>query len=131
MPKITKFDKRTCITLRDDIVAYMAPFLADRGLTLELGNGKFDNGMMRFVGVEFKIPEVAGVNDQANLRIALQMAGIIKPGDTRTVFESSKYTLIDYRPKAYKRPWLAKSKIDGKNYVLEDELARMHFGAKN
>lgn len=130
MPKITKFDKPAAERLRTELTAYLAPFLAERGLTVEIGNGKFDQSMLRFVGIEFKVPELAQAKAATNLRTYLQMAGIVVPGDARETFESAQYILVDYKPKAYKRPWVARSKLDGRNYVLEDAAARIHFGTK-
>lgn len=130
MPKITKFDRRACETLRADLTAYLKPFLEERGLTLELGNAKYNDGTVRFVGPEFKVPDVALAKDHSRLRTMLQMSGIIVAGDTREVFESKEYVLTDYRPRASKRPWVATSKLDGKSYVLTDASARLHFGKK-
>lgn len=130
MPKITKFDRNSTERLRADLNAYLKPFLEERGLTLELGNAKYNDGTVRFVGPEFKVPEVAQAKDNSRLRTMLQMHGIVIPGDPREVFESAEYVLTGYRPKASVRPWEARSKLDGKNYILTDASARLHFGTK-
>jgi hypothetical protein len=128
--KFTRFDKSEARRLREELEALLNPWLESRGLTASLGNAKFDTGMVRFVGPEFRIPGVVdGVHNQ-NLRRALVTYGIIQPNDPRTVFESIEYVLQDFRPRAIKNPWVALRKADGKTYVLTDASARVHFGSR-
>lgn len=130
MTKITKFTRSQAIDFRTELTNYLKPFLEERGLTVDLGNAKFDDGTLRYVNVEFKVPEIALARNSVMLRNVLMMSGIVMADDTREVFESNEYILTDYRPRASKRPWVAKSKIDGKSYLLTDASARLHFGKK-
>lgn len=129
--KVTQFTKSDVQRLRTDLEAYLKPFLEERGLSLQLGNARFDAGSVRFIGPTFKV--VGGVSEEidlARIRRALILERIIDSSDTRQTFESTEYKLIGYRPKATKNPWLAKSKVDGKTYVLTNVSARVHFSAK-
>lgn len=126
---INKFDKHQATVLRAEIEAHMKPFLEARGLSLKLGNAKFTEGMVRFIGTEFSIPTVAGQVHNVNLAMWLRAHGIIGTADKRETFESKEYVLTDYRSRAPKRPWVARSKLDGKTYVLTDAQARIHFSA--
>lgn len=131
MPKYDRFDKSAAARLRKELEDYLKPFLEERGMSIKLGNAKFNDSKIRFIGPEFHIGEVPStVISPENLRTRLVVNGVIAFSDTREVFESKEYTLVDYRPRAYKRPWVAKSKIDGKDYVLNTAQARIHFGAK-
>ena len=131
MPKYDRFDKSAAIRLRKELEDYLKPFLEERGISIKLGNAKYNDNTIRFVGPEFHIGDVSSPEKTGEfLRQNLVVHGVISYGDSRNVFESKEYILVDYRPKAWKRPWVAKSKFDGKNYVLSNEQARVHFGAK-
>lgn len=120
----TRFDKPATKMLREKLVAHLASFEAEHGVKFDLGNAKFNDDHVHFVGFDVKIPGLAQPKNDANLRYALRAHGI----DAKDVLESAEFTLVEYRSRAPKRPWLVRSKVDGKTYVLPTVSARIHFG---
>jgi hypothetical protein len=129
MPKINRFDRATTQRLRFELEAHLKPFLEERGLTLSLGNAKYNEGSVRFVGPEFKVPEVVAAKAESNVHTMLMMTGLVVAGapvkDQYMIRTGGKtYVLTDYRHLAPKRPWLARCINDGKTYVFPTEMVK-------
>lgn len=129
MPKIERFDRNSTERFRRDLEAHLRPFLEERGLSLNLGNARFNDGSVRFVGPEFKVPEVAAAKASSFVHSMLMMNGLVVPGqpvkDEYIIHMSNRhYVITDYKIKAPKRPWVAHCRQDGKTYVFPTEMVK-------
>jgi len=113
------FTKPNLKALTPSLEAALKDFAKQHGLEVELNGGKFDAGSFT-PRVSFKKADIAKASDDANLESWMKISSLTKK-------ESSKYVLTGYNSKAQRYPWIARSKVDGKSYKLDDDTARRHF----
>ena len=124
---ITAFDKPTLRALRPEIEALLAP-LADRGVRVRLGNGRFDATTADF-RLELVVDRPATPDGtvreskEATAFRRLAYAYGFHPDDLGKAFpyEGTTFRLVGCRPAAPKRPIIIES-LAGKRYVCGPEM---------
>tara|TARA_R100001015_G_C4475467_1_gene57703 strand:+ start:180 stop:560 length:381 start_codon:yes stop_codon:yes gene_type:complete len=94
------------------------------GYTFELGNCRYDGGEANF---KLKVLiNGAETSEEKHLRQMAQLSDL----DTTKVatLQGMKVSLVGYRAKARKRPWLIQDLTTAKQYVLDDYQAKRLFG---
>jgi len=130
MTTYTTFNKATLATLRKELNLVLAKFGDESGLMLTLGNIRFapDGSTMHTrldAHVKGKLStESVQLGQTPALMKVLKAAGI---SDTFVSPGNQEITLIDYRPRSHKYPFIGKRK-DGKTFKFT--LSQVKAGQK-
>ena len=113
-------DRTTAKALRNKLNAIFAEHGID-GYELEVGNARYDH-----VEVTFKVivrEQGAGSREQRELETMARLSDL----DTNKIGDG-KYTMIGYKSRAPKNPWIVKDMRSGGEYVINDMTAKRWFG---
>ena len=113
-------DRTTAKALRNKLNAIFAEHGID-GYELEVGNASYNN-----VEVTFKLlvrEQGAKSREQRDLETMARLSDL----DANKIGDG-KYTLIGYKSRARKNPWIVKDMRSGGEYVINDMTAKRWFG---
>lgn len=117
---ITKFDRAACQTLRNALALALAQVEADLGITIQVGNMRFDANTVKIAATA---AVAGGLEAKASQMLALYapIYGIdpekVGPGGAK---------LVDFNTKARTAPFIFER--DGKRYKCSPEPAKFYFG---
>jgi len=125
--KITIIDRKTIISLRDQIEERLAQLGEDLGIELTLGKGTYsDEGFGHFSKLSIKV--IGGTTqEELDFMAYANMVGL-EPSDFGMEFtqRGDTYTLCGLKTRNRKFPILAKKASDGKIYKFtEDGMVRI------
>jgi len=127
----TVMDKKAATNIRIILNKELPLILEKHGLKLDLGNGTFDDDSVKFA---FKIKL-----ENAKRDIEKALASDIKLSkdfhqtelDITKIYESKngeKYSLIGYKRKSRKLPYVILNLTNNKEYLLSTDEVERHFG---
>lgn len=120
---MTTFTKPALRELRNQLNAVLNSNGID-GYTFELGNCSYDGGEATF---KLKVLiNGAETSEEKHLRQMSQLSDL--DTDKVATLQGMKVSLVGYRAKARKRPWLIQDLTTAKQYVLDDYQAKRLFG---
>ena len=120
---MTTFTKPALRELRNQLNAVLNSNGID-GYTFELGNCRYDGGEANF---KLKVLiNGAETSEEKHLRQMAQLSDL--DTDKVATLQGMKVSLVGYRAKARKRPWLIQDLTTAKQYVLDDYQAKRLFG---
>ena len=113
------FDKKTLGQLRKELNAVLEKFGADSNIELSVGNMKFSS-----TEVEIKVSaKIAGAKTSGD---AILEARVESMGLRMTNARGD--TLMDYKPRNWKMPFIYRNGQDGKSYKCDATQAKRLFG---
>jgi len=126
-----KMDKEVATLIRNILKKELPLILEKHGLKLDLGNGTFDDDSVKFA---FKIKL-----ENAKRDIEKALASDIKfrkdyeqiELDITKIHEArngQKYSLIGYKSKSRKLPYVVLNLTDGKEYLISTDAVEQDFG---
>ena len=126
-----KMDKEVATNIRFILNRELPLILAKHGLKLDLGNGSFDDDSVKFA---FKIKL-----ENAKRDIEKALASDIKfrkdyeqiELDITKIHQArngKKYSLVGYKSKSRKLPYVVLNLTDGKEYLISTDEVERHFG---
>ena len=113
-------DRTTAKALRDKLNAIFAEHGID-GYELELGNASYND-----VEVTYKLVVREG-GAKSRTERDLETMARLSDLDANKICDG-KYTLIGYKSRARKNPWIVKYMRCGGEYVINDMIAKRWFG---
>ena len=120
---MTTFTKPALRELRNQLNAVLNSNGID-GYTFELGNCRYDGGEANF---KLKVLiNGAETSEEKHLRQMAQLSDL--DTDKVATLQGMKVSLVGYRAKARKRPWLIQDLTTAKQYILDDYQAKRLFG---
>lgn len=132
--KLKKIDKEICQDLRRQISNRLISLQNELGINIDIGNASYDNETVKF---SFKVSlENAKSEDEKYLERDLQFRNRfdseIKLDPNKIVnFGKFKATLVGFKPKARKKPYIIQNVNSDDKYVISTESCEKHFGIKN
>lgn len=116
-------DRSTAKALRDKLNAIFAEHGID-GFEIEVGNASYDSARCTFK-VEVR-EQGAGTKEEGDLETFANLSGL----DTTKVAnqQGKSFTLVGFKTKARKNPWIIQDLKTGSRYVIADDTAKRWFG---
>lgn len=121
MTKYTNIDKAACQKLRAELEAVFSKFAEESGLKINIGSMKYNSTTVDFK-CEATLEGGKSFRDQkceANLGFYINHYNLVK--------ENAVYELIGYDTRKSKNPFIVRKKSDGKEYIMNVEMAKYYF----
>ena len=131
MNKIQNIDRQVTKELRETINKQLLPLEKELGVTFDLGNARYSGDDVKFgfvVALENALSKTEK-DLQEHLTFRREVGWLVslnqdKIGD----LDNMKVSLVGYKPRATKRPFVVQNLKNGSEYVIKDELAEKLFG---
>ena len=120
---MTEFTKSQLDTLRKQMQNALKMFGDKADMTIEVGNCKYSGGEATF---QVKcLLKGAKTREQIDLEYYAQMHGI----DTTAIakLQGEDMSIIGYKSRARKKPWILQRLRDGAEFVCSDQTAKTFF----
>jgi len=124
------FDKTTLKVLREDINKALEQVAQTHGITIHAGNCSYDSELCTFkLGCQIE-GALSQTEKDLEDELAYRLTSSFKLSLDRSKvgkLEGREYTLIGYKTRARKRPFVVLGK-NGKQYVIDERTAEKLFG---
>ena len=120
---ISKFDRKTCMALREEIQTILSRYGNTKGVTFHVGNMKFGDESVD-IKIEAKVEGGSTMKEQKLMANLLQFAR--HDGLSMAIVDNKQ--LIGYSTQAHKMPYIYRDIITGKLYKCNKDMARRRFG---
>jgi hypothetical protein len=127
-------NKKNAQLLREILKDVLTEPLKNHGLKFELGNARFDNDSVKFNG--FVISLEGGLSqEEKDLKQELEWRSeyphLIELDSNRVAENQGKqYTLVGYKPRARKNPFIVREMQSMKDYVISEKNAERLFAVE-
>lgn len=135
MSAFTQIDKSAAKKIREILNNELPDLLAPYGLKFELGNGRYDDESVKFTGFRLSIegalsPAAKALQEELESRATGSKWGtavIQLDADKIVDYKGKKYTLIGYKPRSRKYPFILKNLSNGNDYKFPVDLVEQLF----
>jgi hypothetical protein len=139
MSVITQMDRKAAREIREILTNELPDLLAPYGLKFELGGARYDDDSVKFTGFRLMVEGALSptakalqqeLEDRANFNWSDDVGEIRYPeldADKIADYRGDKYTLIGYKPRNRKYPFIMKNLSNGKNYKFDVITAERMF----
>ena len=137
MSVITQMDRNAAREIREILTNELPDLLAPYGLKFELGGARYDDDSVKFTGFRLMIegalsPTVKALQEELESRATDEwgMGAIELDADKIADYRGDKYTLVGYKPRNRKYPFIMKNLSNGKNYKFDVRATEQMFAKK-
>jgi hypothetical protein len=126
---ITEMNRANAKLVREILNDKLPSILNEYGLSFELGNAKFDEDGVRFTGFRLSVKGALSETEKA-LREELEFRnsyGIELDQNKTANFDGMDVSLVGFRPKAKKYPFVIQNLNSDKQYAIKEALAEKLF----
>ena len=135
MSAFTQIDKSAAKKIREILNNELPDLLAPYGLKFELGNGRYDDDSVKFTGFRLSVegalsPTAKALQEEMEDRVNLNSNGVIAVEldvDKIVDYKGDKYTLIGYKPRSRKYPFILKNLSNDTDYKFPVDLVEQLF----
>lgn len=134
MSVITQMDRNAAREIREILTNELPDLLAPYGLKFELGGARYDDDSVKFTGFRLMIegalsPTVKALQEELESRATDEwgMGAIELDADKIADYRGDKYTLVGYKPRNRKYPFIMKNLSNGKNYKFDVRATEQMF----
>lgn len=135
MSAFTQIDKSAAKKIREILNNELPDLLAPYGLKFELGNGRYDDDSVKFTGFRLSVegalsPTAKALQEEMEDRVNLNANGVIAvelDADKIVDYRGKKYTLIGYKPRSRKYPFILKNLSNDTDYKFPVDLVEQLF----
>ena len=135
MSVITQMDRNAAREIREILTNELPDLLAPYGLKFELGGARYDDDSVKFTGFRLMIegalsPTVKALQEELESRATGSKWGtavIELDADKIADYRGDKYTLVGYKPRNRKYPFIMKNLSNGKNYKFDVRATEQMF----
>ena len=135
MSVITQMDRNAAREIREILTNELPDLLAPYGLKFELGGARYDDDSVKFTGFRLMVegalsPTAKALQEELESRATGSKWGtavIELDADKIADYGGDKYTLIGYKPRNRKYPFIMKNLSNGKNYKFDVITAERMF----
>lgn len=127
-------NKENAQLLREILKDVLTEPLKNHGLKFELGNARYDDDSVKFNG--FVISLESGLSqEEKDLKQELEWRAkyphlIELDGNKVAEANGKKYTLVGFKPRARKRPFIVREMKSMKDYIISEKDADKLFGTE-
>tara|TARA_R110002110_G_scaffold86383_1_gene225455 strand:+ start:318 stop:755 length:438 start_codon:yes stop_codon:yes gene_type:complete len=132
MNKITTMDRKNAGNIRKILETELEPILKQHGLSFDLGNASYDDDSVKFNGFRISIEGGLSVQEKALEREIADRRNyefMVELDPTKvTKSFGMKVSLVGFKPRARKRPFVIRDLETAKEYIISTEQAEKLFG---
>ena len=131
MNKLQSINGQVTKELREIINKQLLPLEADLGVTFDLGNARYSEDSVKF-GFVVALEDALSKTEKAlqeHLTFRREVGWLVSfDQDKIADLDNMKVSLVGYKPRATKRPFVVQNLKNGSEYVINDKLAEKLFG---
>ena len=123
--QITAMDRDGAKIVREILRSQLTPVLEKHGLTLDIGNAKFDSDCVVFTKFRIAVKDALSETEKALVRYAKHY-GL----DTTQIanLADMEVQLVGFKVRARKKPFIIRNIKTGKEYIISTSHAKRLFG---
>ena len=126
---ITEMNRTNAKLVREILNDKLPSILNEHGLSFELGNARFDEDSVRFVGFRLSVKDALSETEKA-LREELNFRnsyGVELDQNKIAKLDGMDISLVGFKPRARKKPFVIQDLNSDNQYVIGEELAEKLF----
>jgi len=126
---ITEMNRANAKLVREILNDKLPSILNEHGLSFELGNARFDEDSVRFVGFRLSVKDALSETEKA-LREELNFRnsyGVELDQNKIAKLDGMDISLVGFKPRARKKPFVIQDLNSDNQYVIGEELAEKLF----
>ena len=126
---ITEMNRANAKLVREILNDKLPSILNEHGLSFELGNARFDEDSVRFVGFRLSVKDALSETEKA-LREELNFRnsyGVELDQNKIAKLDGKDFSLVGFKPRARKKPFVIQDLNSDNQYVIGEELAEKLF----
>ena len=126
---ITEMNRTNAKLVREILNDKLPSILNEHGLSFELGNARFDEDSVRFVGFRLSVKDALSETEKA-LREELNFRnsyGVELDQNKIAKLDGMDISLVGFKPRARKKPFVIQDLNSDNQYVIGESLAEKLF----
>jgi hypothetical protein len=126
---ITEMNRTNAKLVREILNDKLPSILNEHGLSFELGNARFDEDSVRFVGFRLSVKDALSETEKA-LKEELNFRnsyGVELDQNKIAKLDGMDISLVGFKPRARKKPFVIQDLNSDNQYVIGEELAEKLF----
>ena len=126
---ITEMNRANAKLVREILNDKLPSILNEHGLSFELGNARFDEDSVKFVGFRLSVKDALSETEKA-LREELNFRnsyGVELDQNKIAKLDGMDISLVGFKPRARKKPFVIQDLNSDNQYVIGEELAEKLF----